>query len=140
MERSYQQVFDDFIHGRLKADEWTHEAHLVACWMTLRDRTPHEALGFLRDSIKAHNCGVGTANTDHSGYHETLTVYYVSAVADASARSPAALIDLDSTSRTAPASFWTKELLFTPQARQTWVDPNLAALTIDVEATLHPSR
>jgi len=131
--RTHEQTFDDFINGRLSKDEWTHEAHLVTCWMTLQDRTPAEALPFLRDSIKTHNCGVGTANTAYSGYHETLTVYYIAAVFEADAPNPEALFDEPTCDRKAALRHWHQETLFTPEARARWVGPDVAPLPWSVE-------
>lgn len=128
MIRTHEQTFDDFINGRLTKGEWTHEAHLVTCWMTLRDRTPAEALPFLRDSITSHNCGVGTANTAYSGYHETLTVYYIAAVHEADATNPEELFYEPTCDRKAALNHWKKETLFTPEARQGWVEPDVAPL------------
>lgn len=132
--RSHQQTFEDFIAGRLPAGEWTHEAHLIACWMTLESRSPVEALPFLRDSITTHNCGVGTPNTETEGYHETLTIYYIAAVSEAKAPTPEALFEHPLCSRTAPLEHWTRELLFTPPARRGWRAPDIADLGMDVSA------
>lgn len=140
MTRTHQELYDDFINGRLPEGEWTHEAHLVACWMTLTERTPREALSFLRDSITTHNCGVGTVNSATSGYHETLTVYYITAVHFADAASPEDLFDDVSCGRGAPLEYWSREFLFTPDVRLNWVEPDLGTLPWSVEQTLTPLR
>lgn len=119
-------MYQDFIAGRLGKDEWTHEAHLVTCWMALQTRSVDEAIAHMRQSIKAHNCGVGTANTDHSGYHETLTVYYVNAVAAANAAKPEDLFDEATCDRKAPLEHWDKETLFSPAARLNYREPTIA--------------
>lgn len=123
MQRSHVEVYDDFINGRLGKDEWTHEAHLITCWMALQTRSVDEAVSHLRESITTHNCGVGTANTAYSGYHETLTVYYVNAVDAVGAAIPEALFDEPTCSREAPLDHWDKETLFSPEARLNWVAP-----------------
>lgn len=128
MALTYEQTFDDFIHGRLQKDEWTHEAHLITCWMALRDRSPAETLSFLRRSIQEHNCGIGIANTDDSGYHETLTVYYIAAVHEAAAASPELLFDDPTCGRSAALQFWSKGVLFSTEARRNWVEPDRAPL------------
>ncbi|NND03432.1 MAG: hypothetical protein HKN91_11650 [Acidimicrobiia bacterium] len=101
--------------------------------MTLRDRTSAEALPFLRDSIKTHNCGVGTANTAYSGYHETLTIYYIAAVFEADAPNPEALLDERTCDRMAALRHWQRETLFTPEARAGWVEPDVAPLPWSIE-------
>jgi len=128
MERTHAEMYDDFIDGRLAHDEWTHEAHLVACWMTLKGRTIDEAIAHLRESIMTHNCGVGIENTEYSGYHETITVYYVTAVAALDARAPEDLFDEPTCSRKAPLTHWDSDTLFSPEARLNYVEPTLDPL------------
>lgn len=124
-----EQTFDEFVNGRLAKGEWTHEAHLVTAWVALRDRTAVETLGFLRDAIQEHNCGIGIQNTAAMGYHETLTRYYVTAVAQAI---DSGVADLDSLlaepscGRTAALDHWTSEVLFSSEARLGWVEPDKA--------------
>lgn len=121
-------MFDSFVNGRLGKDEWTHEAHLATCWVALRERTPAETLAYLRQAIQTHNCGIGVANTDTSGYHETLTVYYVTAVAQAAAADLPTLFADDHCGRKAPLEYWSRDLLFGTEARKGWVPPDLAEL------------
>lgn len=128
MTTSWEQTFDDFVNGRLPLDAWTHEAHLITCWVALQTRTPAETLAFLRDAIQTHNCGIGIPNTDTEGYHETLTVYYVAAVAAAGAPDPDALDAVASCGRTAPLEYWSRDRLFSIEARQGWLEPDLAQL------------
>ena len=126
--RSHEETYEAFINGKLALDEWTHEAHLITCWMALRDRTAAEALAHLRESITAHNCGIGIQNTAASGYHETLTVYYVTAIDALGADSPEALFDEPSVNRTAPLEHWTKDGLMSPEARANFLEPDIARL------------
>lgn len=131
MDQRHADMFDAFINGRLGRDQWTHEAHLITCWVALRDRTPAEALPFLRDSIKTHNCGIGIQNTSTMGYHETLTQFYVVAVAKANAATPEELFDIPTCGRTAASEYWSREVLFSPDARADWVEPDRAPLPWD---------
>ena len=125
-------TFDAFVNGRLGKDEWTHEAHLITAWVALRDRTPAETLAFLRTAIQTHNCGIGIRNTDVSGYHETMTVYYVTAVANAIADGAALtleeLSEVPTCSRTAALDYWSKDVLFSTDARLGWVAPDRGEL------------
>lgn len=122
-----QRIFDDFVNGRLGKDDWTHEAHLITCWVALADRTPAETLGFLREAIQTHNCGIGIRNTDTSGYHETLTRYYVTAVDRAMADDGSLehVLEAPGCGRSAPLDHWSREVLFGVDARLGWVEPDL---------------
>ena len=125
---SHEATYRAFIDGKLGKDEWTHEAHLITCWMALRTRSAAEALTHLRDSITEHNCGIGIQNTAASGYHETMTVYYVTAIDALGADSPEALFDEPSVSRDATMNHWTKDRLMSPEARAAWLEPDIAPL------------
>lgn len=132
-----EETFEAFINGRLPKDAWTHEAHLITAYVSLRDRSPEETLDFLRDAIQTHNCGIGISNTETSGYHETLTRYYVTAVWQALSDSAtnAGSAERDVTvddvfahrfcDRTAPLTYWSHDLLFSVGARLGWVAPDL---------------
>ena len=122
------EIFEAFINGRLSKDEWTHDAHLITCWVALQGRTPTQALSMLRDSITTHNCGVGTPNTDTSGYHETLTVYYVTAISQISHLPSADTLASPHCTREAPLQYWTKDVLMGTPARLAWVAPDVAPL------------
>lgn len=117
-----------FCERSLPKDHWTHEAHLAVCWVDLRHRSPAESLAFLRTAIRAYNEVVGTPNTDDSGYHETLTAYYVGAVAAADAASFDEVLARPELTRDAPFRHWTRAALFTPAARRAWCEPDLAPL------------
>lgn len=77
-----------FEAGTLPKPHWTHEAHLVVALKTLDQRPFNAALDHLRTRIRAYNEATGTANTDHAGYHETLTVHFLRGVSGHIARHP----------------------------------------------------
>lgn len=126
--RTPLETFDAFVNGQLGKDEWTHEAHLLTGWYALKDRSPAETLAFLRHSIMTHNCGIGIRNSDTSGYHETLTVYYVTAIYHAAAATLDELFAMPSCGRTAALEHWSRDVLFGTEARLGWVEPDLAPL------------
>ena len=109
----------------LPKPEWTHEAHLIACWVELsvRGGDVDATLDSLRDVIRSYNEATGVANTATGGYHETITRYYVDAVAAVGATTVDELLADPRCSREAPLRLWPKELLFTPEARATWLPP-----------------
>ena len=77
---------DDFVarfrERTLPKSEWTHAAHLsVGAWHVHRYGV-EEAVNRLRQGIRALNDSHGTANTDSSGYHETITRAYAHLIAE----------------------------------------------------------
>lgn len=72
---------DDFIRrfeaGTLTKEEWTHAAHLrMAAWYVW-NYSPLEAGVRIRAGIRHLNECLGGQNTEDSGYHETLTEFWI---------------------------------------------------------------
>ena len=75
---NWLQLVDRFRNQTLSKSAWTHEAHLiVALWHLLKYPDPESALCHLRAGIILHNHSIGIRNTESSGYHETITVFWV---------------------------------------------------------------
>lgn len=124
-----RRTFDAFRDFTLPKSDWTHEAHLRVCWAALTTtRDPSATVGLLRQAIREYNTATGVENTATSGYHETLTQYFVGAVASLGPTSIREVIDAPRCSTHAPLRHWSRTLLFSPMARATWTDPDDAPL------------
>jgi hypothetical protein len=72
---------DEFIRrfeaGTLRREEWTHAAHLrMAHWYVWQ--YPEKEAGVrIRAGIRHLNECMGVANTEDSGFHETLTEFWI---------------------------------------------------------------
>ena len=110
--------------------DWTHEAHVAAAISLVRRCGPDRALRLLGRLIPRLNRAHGTPNTDTSGYHVTLTAYYVHAVSAlvAAGLTDAAIANHPITSREAPLRHWRRETLFSVEARRTEVAPDLSPM------------
>jgi hypothetical protein len=114
--------------------QWTHAAHLVATLRLVRTRNE----GLERDMpgiIRGYNVAVGGVNDDHNGYHETITQAYLAAIRAFVAALPDGLGDGEAAARLLatpmgdkawPLRFWSRERLFSVEARRGWVEPDLA--------------
>ena len=117
----------------LPREEWTHAAHLtVALWHLLVYDWP-EAVARVRAGIKRYNEAHGIRTTTTGGYHETLTLFWLRHVrafledGRNEARSLVALANdiADTADKSLPLAFYTRERLFSTEARATWVKPDL---------------
>lgn len=123
---------EDFEARRLPKSRWTHQAHLLVGLWYLSRYEPAEALAIVRERIRAHNESVGTANTDDSGYHETITRLYLTAIAAHRARNGGASFEASLRQLLAspladskwPLSYYSRERLFSVAARRGWVEPD----------------
>ena len=120
----------------LPREEWTHAAHLtVALWHLLQFDWP-EAVARVRARIKRYNAAHGIRTTPTGGYHETLTLFWLRAVRaflEAERNEARALVHLanelaETHDRNLPLEHYTRELLFSPEARAHWVEPDLKPL------------
>lgn len=90
-------------------------------------------LTLVRQRIRAYNEAVGTANTDSSGYHETITRLYLRGIAthilahrdESLPRSLAHLLQSPLAHKEWPLSFYSRERLFSVAARRGWLEPDL---------------
>jgi len=121
------------IDRTLPKTEWTHHAHLRAGLWHVHQHGPFVALDLLRVRISKYNESVGTANTDSSGYHETLTRFYI-VVIDRFLTAADRSMDLDALAeqlialhgdRRLPLHHYSEARLFSVVARRAWVESDL---------------
>lgn len=133
-----------FRERTLPKPEWTHAAHLsVGAWHVHRYGV-EEAVERLRWGIRALNDSHGTANTDSSGYHETITRAYAHLVAEflagcleksTLATRVEALLASPLAHKDALLRYYSKERLMSVAARREWNDPDLKPLAWPAEET-----
>jgi hypothetical protein len=120
----------------LPRNRWTHAAHLtVALWHLLQFDWP-DAVARVRRGIKRYNAAHGIVTTPTGGYHETLTLFWLRHVrlfledGRNEARSLVSLAnDLIATAdKNLPLAFYTRDRLFSTEARAAWVEPDLMPL------------
>jgi hypothetical protein len=117
----------------LPKPRWTHHAHLVVGLWYLTHHSADDALCIVRQRICACNEAVGTANTDSSGYHETLTRLFLHSIAahmfahrsESLASSLALLLQSPLADKDWPLSLYSRERLFSVAARHGWLEPDL---------------
>jgi hypothetical protein len=120
----------------LPRERWTHAAHLtVALWHLLQYDWP-EAVVRVRAGIQRYNAAHGIRATPTGGYHETLTLFWlrrVRAFLEDGRNEARALVSLanalaDSADKNLPLEYYTRDRLFSAEARASWVEPDLKPL------------
>ena len=111
-----------FANRTLPKSEWTHAAHLHAALWVLHEHGDH-AYAVMPSLIRGYNEATGTANTATAGYHHTITLASLAAV-----RSCRDVFASPWAERDWLLDYWSRELLFSPEARAEWVGPDLAPL------------
>jgi hypothetical protein len=126
------RIADGLLAATLPQAEWTHAAHVNAAHALVRRLGRSAALIAMRDAIPRLNEFHGVENSDDGGYHETLTVFFVGAVAACVERGLDAAATLAELDRGAPLRFWSRDLLFSVPARRAWEPPDLEPLPFGV--------
>jgi hypothetical protein len=135
----YEAFICEFEACKLPCARWTHAAHLAVGFWYLWHHPPGTALCLARERISLHNECVGTANTDHGGYHETITRAYLHGIAEHQLRHRGVppleslfLLQSSALSRSDwLLQYYSRDRLFSVQARREWVEPDLEGLPGD---------
>ena len=121
----------------LPMKEWTHQAHLAVAMWHLTRYSLEEAICLLRSGIITYNASCGGKNTADSGYHETLTLFWIGAIDHFLERSGrerplavqyAELLASPYAGADLPYQYYSRERLFSVQARAMWAAPDLKPL------------
>lgn len=128
-----QNLLPLFLQKKMQADLWTHDAHFVVATHILWEHGFTSAVPMMRELIKANNLNMGIANTDTSGYHETLTWFYLKAI-DQILKSQlpqnaheavTCVLHSEIIDKHYPLKFYDKDDLFSTSARREYLKPAL---------------
>jgi len=128
-------IYDGFKALTLPKDEWTHEAHLVTALSLLFDHGLTTAEAIMPDMIRNYNTSRGGINSTTDGYHHTITIFYLRVIEKFRNKNMGLefgeLASRLLSSRIAEPYFtlnyFSKEHLFTPEARLGLVEPDIQA-------------
>jgi hypothetical protein len=115
---------------------WTHRVHLVTALWYLVHYGLDEGGERVRSGIKRLNAANGVPQTVDGGYHETITCFYLWAIARHLRDAPpgASFPELASTlvaawgDKNRPLEYYSRDRLFSWEARTGWVEPDLKKL------------
>lgn len=134
---SDDELWVAFAEATLPHDCWTHTAHVRVGYLHVVREGFDAALELLRARIKRLNAAHGTPETPTRGYHETITVAFLTAIAAACrAELPSdsrsfcerhpELLEKDFLER-----FYSRERLFSTESRRVFVAPDLCPLDFE---------
>ncbi|MBX3593039.1 hypothetical protein [Sphingomonas sp.] len=118
--------------------EWTHEAHLAACFYLVTRRPDIDLDARIAGLIARFNESVGGVNDDRGGYHDTITRAWLAGVRAFAARHATgdlltdvnALLTGEIGDRAWPLRFYSRDRLFSVAARRSFAAPDLAPLPV----------
>jgi len=119
----------------LAQSQWTHSAHLtVALWYLIQD--PLTATNQIRCGIQRYNQAHGVESTPNSGYHETITQFWIRLIqiylccvnVHDSLLSLANQLTNHYSDPSLLFEYYSRDRIFSPEARSHWIEPNLKSL------------
>ena len=139
--RSLVSAFED---GTLPRDCWTHAAHLtVGLWYLTQEATISAscnaggtAHSVIRQGIQRYNAAHGIESTPTSGYHETITLFWIQMIQNflASVDRRNSLLKLTNQLLNQYPDpkrlfqYYSRDRLLSSQARLAWIEPDLQSL------------
>ena len=132
-EKELADLVKAFEERTLMKSEWTHAAHLLVGMHYCLNHSFGIAKNLMRDGIYWLNDAHGTPNTKTSGYHETMTMFWLAEISEFLSENSAEtnLVDLanklleELDDSKLPFRFYSRELIFSSKARETIVEPDL---------------
>lgn len=115
--------------------EWTHHAHLIVALCYLVRHGEAEATMLIRDGIRRYNKACGIEMTKTSGYHETVTLFYIHVIekflsatnADCTLAVLANSLIKVCGDKNLPLEYYSRERLMSWEARIGWIEPDRKA-------------
>lgn len=129
--------------------EWRHPEHCIATLFLVRERADMLLATALPGIIQLFNLAHGGQNTDSTGYHHTMTLFYLSEIQNFARQTMN--MPLGEACETLMASdigqkdhvfrFWSRDRIMSPRARLVFASPDLSAVSwsMEVEAVLPKS-
>ena len=133
-----EQLVLKFLDGTLPKGDFTHEAHLISALYILA-RHGEDALPLMRQHLAEFLLAAGVQQTATSGYHETMTVFWLEILknrfANAEGQVPWTQETIDEllfeetlADRNLWLAYYSRERMMSAEARRTYLPPDIKPL------------
>lgn len=135
-EADIKSLIAEFENCTLPRSEWNHQAHLTIALWYLNRYDEQEAINRVRRGIQRYNEAMGIKTTKDSGYHETLTLFWIQMVSQYLSVNKEKTFNLKTAiaiyqiyrDKSLPFQYYSRDLLMSWEARSGWVEPDLKPL------------
>jgi hypothetical protein len=125
-----------FENGSLPKEQWTHGAHILGGSCYVHRLGEAAALDHMRVCVRRYNEAVGGQNTETSGYHETVTAFWIKLLhAYLLTKQPVGRAEFAAMTiahfvpqRDIYRRYYDFDVVASTEARARWVQPNLQSL------------
>jgi hypothetical protein len=142
-------LVEKFNGQTLPKSDWTHLAHLIVGISYLNAYSFYDAVCRLKSGIILLNYSQQTLNTDNSGYHETITIFwskvikiYISLHNNLSVEQLVnSFLSSSLADTNLPFVFYEKQFLLSPHCRTIYIEPQLQPLdTLTINNILNQTQ
>jgi hypothetical protein len=126
-----------FEEGTWPKDRWNHRPHVTMALYYLFTLPAGDAIRRVKQGIVRYNQCRGIQNTPTSGYHETLTSFWIAVLTVECAREESASTLHETVRQIATRvlekpelwrQYYSRDLIHDSEARRRWVEPDLQVL------------
>ena len=123
----------------LPIEQWTHRAHIRVAYLFASTHDFASAVDRMREKIKAYNKTIDTPEAIDRGYHETITVAFMTLVFAANVQTGPhessnefCEVHPELLTKQALLSYYSRERILTMKAKAGFIEPDLCPLPIVV--------
>ncbi|MCO6512044.1 MAG: hypothetical protein J5I65_14765 [Aridibacter famidurans] len=143
-ENELREVLERFEAGTIKRDAWGHPEHLIVAYFLCCANDADTAYLLMKEGILRLLDAFGVDKEKEMPFHETMTVFWIRTVhafvtADPD-RDPVSSCNelISAFGKNYPLEFYSKELLFSDRARESFVGPDIRPLSVRQPALATP--
>src|SRR5689334_53107 len=131
-------LINRFKNCTLPRCEWNHFAHLIVALFYLTQYEEKQAVNLICNGIQEYNKTMGIKTTKNSGYHETLTLFWIHMVRRHlfNLEKSSSILELANElihtygNKNLPLEYYSRDLLMSCEARNHWTAPDLKPIDI----------
>ncbi len=128
------ELGEGFLARTLPGARFRHREHLIVASYLLATYPARNWRVELPEMIRAYNVAAGGVNDDVRGYHHTITMAFLIIIEGVLAEvgrhdivaACNAVLASPATEKDVLLRFWSREVLFSREARHGWIEPDLA--------------
>ena len=129
-----KEIVEQFETGTLPVWAWTHEAHLIVGLSVLTRFGVKNGQKAMRERVIRYNEAVEKVNSDTSGYHETVTFFWLNAIWNRLSKNntiqfdqetlDALLSNIDLAYRNLFLNYYSEARILSVEARRNYIEPD----------------
>lgn len=132
-ENEIEELVESFENGTISREAWGHTEHLAVGFYYVWNNDFNTALSKMRLGIFNLLKAFGIDTSKESPYHETLTHFWIKLLAENKDHAKSLIENcveiIGKFDKNYPSNYYSRELLFSAEARRRFVEPDLLKTT-----------